>query len=110
MQKLDQLGALDSTLLYVTSEMGNPSLHSSASVPTVLAGGASVPFRFGRRLKLDPDCAPPNDSCMAHDAKFANGANNHLLVSIAQAFGVNINSFGTNANSAFTTGPLAGLK
>ena len=89
--------------------MGNPSLHSSASVPTVLAGGASVPFRFGRHLKLDPDCAPPNDSCMAHDAKFANGANNHLLVSIAQAFGVNVNSFGKGPTSAFTTGALAGL-
>lgn len=109
MQKLDALGAFDSVLIYVTSEMGNPSLHSSASVPTVLAGGASVPFRFGRRLKLDPDCAPPNDSCMAHDAKFANGANNHLLVSIAQAFGVNVNSFGKGPSTAFTTGALAGL-
>jgi hypothetical protein len=110
MQKLDGLGALDNVLIYATSELGNPSLHSSAAVPTVLAGGVNVPFRFGRTLKLDVDCAPPNDSCMAHDAKFANGANNHLLVSIAQAFGVNINSFGSNANSAFTTGPLAGLR
>jgi hypothetical protein len=42
----------------------------------------SVPFRFGRRLKLDTDGAPPNDSCMARDAKFANGANNHLLVRV----------------------------
>jgi hypothetical protein len=109
MQKLDGLGALDSVLIYSTSELGNPNLHSSAAVPTVLAGGANVPFRFGRRLKLDPDCAPPNDSCMAHDAKFANGANNHLLVSIAQAFGVSVDSFGANTNSAFTTGALAGL-
>ena len=61
------------------------------------------------RMKLDPDCAPPNDSCTTRDTKFANGANNHLLVSIAQAFGVNVNSFGSIANSAFTTGPLAGL-
>ena len=96
-------------LIYLTSELGNPNLHSSAGVPTLLAGGKSIPFRFGRRLKLDPDCTPPNDSCMAHDPKFANGANNHLHVSIAQAFGVSINSFGTNTNTAFTTGPLAGL-
>jgi hypothetical protein len=46
---------------------------------------------------------------MGHDAKVANGANNHLLVSIAQDFGVNIDKFGTSANSAFTTGPLSGL-
>ena len=109
MQKLDALGALDNVLIYVTSEMGNPSLHSSAAVPTVLAGGKNVPFRFGRRLKLKSDCAPPNDSCMAHDVKFASGANNHLLVSIAQAFGVNVNSFGKASDPAFTTGALTGL-
>ena len=110
MQKLDGLGALDNVLIYLTSELGNPNLHSSAGVPTLLAGGKSIPFRFGRRLKLDPDCTPPNDSCQAHDAKFANGANNHLHVSIAQAFGLSsVNSFGSNTNTAFTTGPLAGL-
>jgi hypothetical protein len=110
MQKLDALGALDSVLIYSTSEMGNPSLHSSATVPTVLAGGVSVPFRFGRRLKLNTDCAPPNDSCTARDAKFANGANNHLLVSIAQAFGVNVDSYGKGPSAAFTTGVLDGLR
>lgn len=109
MQTLDQLGALDSTLLYVTSEMGNPSLHSSAAVPTLLAGGANVPFRFGRRLRVTTDCAPPNDSCQTRDPKYAAGANNHLLVSIAQAFGVETNSFGKGADSTFTTGELAGL-
>ena len=109
MQKLDAMGALDSVLIYVTSEMGNPSLHSSATVPTVLAGGKSVPFRFGRRLRIKPDCAPPNDSCNAHDVKFASGANNHLLVSIAQAFGVDTNSFGKGPDPAFTTGALSGL-
>ena len=73
------------------------------------AGGKNVPFRFGRRLRLTSDCAPPNDSCMAHDVKYANGANNHLLVSIAQAFGADTNSFGKGPAPAFTTGPLSGL-
>jgi hypothetical protein len=109
MQKLDQLGGLDSTLIYVTSELGNPSAHSSASVPTLLAGGANVPFRFGRRLQISPDCTPPNDSCKVRDPKYASGANNHLLVSIAQAFGVEVNTFGKGADSTFTTGALSGL-
>jgi hypothetical protein len=109
MQKLDQLGGFDSTLIYVTSELGNPSAHSSASVPTLLAGGANVPFRFGRRLQITPDCTPPNDSCKVRDPKYASGANNHLLVSIAQAFGVETNSFGKGADSTFTTGALSGL-
>lgn len=109
MQRLDELGALDTTLIYVTSEMGNPSAHSSAGVPTVLAGGAGVPFRFGRRLQLTPDCPPQNDSCKVRDAKYASGANNHLLVSIAQAFGVETDTFGNGADSTFTSGALAGL-
>jgi hypothetical protein len=109
LQKLDEHGAFDSTLVYVTSELGNPNLHSSASVPTVLAGGANVPFRFGRRVQLTPDCAPPNDSCKPRDAKFAGGASNHLLVSIAQAMGADTDSFGTGPDSTFTTGALSGL-
>jgi hypothetical protein len=108
MQKLDEQGAFDSTLIYLTSELGNPNLHSSASVPTLLAGGANVPFKFGRRLRITPDCAPPNDSCKVRDASFASGANNHLLVSIAQAFGVQTDSFG-KGETAFTTGALSGL-
>jgi len=36
-------------------------------------------------------------------------ANNHLLVSIARAFGVAIDSFGSQLNDADKTGPLAGL-
>jgi hypothetical protein len=109
MQKLEQQGAMDSTLIYVTSELGNPSAHSSASVPTLLAGGADVPFRFGRRVQMSPDCVPPNDSCKTRDAKYASGANNHLLVSIAQAFGVETSSFGKGADSSFTTGALSVL-
>lgn len=108
-QRLDAIGALDNVLIYVTSELGNPNLHSSAGVPTVLIGGANVPFRFGRRLRLTMDCAPPNDSCMVRDPKFASGANNHLLVSIAQAFGVEVDSFGQGPDSAFTTGAFSGL-
>jgi len=108
-QKLDARGAFDSTLVYVTSEMGNPSLHSSSSAPTVLLGGKNVPFRFGRRLQTTPDCSPPNDSCNARDVKFASGANNHLLVSIAQAFGVQTDTFGTGLDPAFATGALTGL-
>ncbi len=56
MQKLDSLGALDSTLIYASSDMGNPALHSTRNVPTVLAGGANGKFRMGRRLKLKADC------------------------------------------------------
>ncbi|HET6151111.1 MAG TPA: DUF1552 domain-containing protein [Polyangia bacterium] len=111
MQKLDQLGVLDNVLIYVSSDMGNPSLHSTRNVPTVLAGGANGAFRMGRRIKAAADCPTNSPWCGPSDAVFnKTGANNHLLVSIAQAFGVAIDTFGTQTDTAYTTGALAGLK
>ncbi len=109
LQRLDEMGALDSTLVYATSELGNPALHTAHGVPTLLAGGANVPFRFGRRLRIGPDCLPPNDSCKPRDPEYAGGMNNHLLVSIAQAFGVEIDSFGQGPDSSYTTGAFPDL-
>ena len=105
MQKLDELGILDSTLIYVSSDMGNASnLHSTRNVPTVLAGGANGKFRMGRRIALAADCPPSgSDWCMPMTEK----PNNHLLVSIAQAFGQSdVESFGTQPEGALTTGEL----
>jgi hypothetical protein len=104
MQKLDQLNALDSTLIYVTSDMGNPSSHSTRNLPTVLAGGANGKFRMGRRVRLQADCPTTNEWC--GDDQKAQKTNNHLLVSIAQAFGMDVNTFGTQSGAALTTGPL----
>ncbi|MET0594725.1 MAG: DUF1552 domain-containing protein, partial [Polyangiaceae bacterium] len=109
MQRLDALGALDNTLIYCASDMGNPSLHSTNNVPTLLAGGAAGKFRMGRRLKMAADCPTSNPWCDVPDAVFSGVANNHLLVSIAQAFGVNIETFGTQIDPKHTTGALSGL-
>jgi hypothetical protein len=109
MQKLDALGALDSTLIYVTSDMGNPSLHSTLNVPTVLAGGANGKFRMGRRLKMKPECPTENSWCSDKDAVYAPVTNSKLLVSIAQAFGVEVDTFGTQPDPALTTGAISEL-
>lgn len=109
MQKLDQLGILDSTLIYASSDMGNPALHSTRNVPTVLAGGVNGKFRMGRRLKLKADCPTSNAWCGPGDPAFTAMSNNHLLVSIAQAFGVDTATFGTQPTPDLTTGPLSGL-
>jgi hypothetical protein len=110
MQKLAAAGVLDDTLIYASSDMGNPSLHSTRNVPTILAGGAAgTKFRMGRRLKMDPDCKT-NLWCSPTDAEFKAGTNNHLLVSIAQAFGLtDVNSFGTQSNAAWKTGGASNL-
>ena len=109
MQKLDALGALDSTLIYVTSDMGNPALHSTRNVPTVLAGGAGGKFRMGRRLKMMADCPTTSPWCGGNDAVFTPVTNSKILVSIAQAFGDDINTFGTQPDPTLTTGALPGL-
>jgi hypothetical protein len=108
--RLTEYGVIDSTLVYASSEMGNPSLHSTRNVPTVLAGGVNGKFRMGRRIKAPADCPASHLACKPGDGAFTGTANNHLLVSIAQAFGVAIDSFGTQPSAADKTGPLAGLR
>ncbi|HVY29279.1 MAG TPA: DUF1552 domain-containing protein [Polyangiaceae bacterium] len=109
MQKLDALGALDSTIIYVTSDMGNPAQHSTRNVPTVLAGGANGKFRMGRRLKMQPDCPAMSPWCGPNDAAFTPVTNSRLLVSIAQAFDQELDAFGTQPDMALTQGTLSGL-
>ena len=110
MQKLAAAGVLDNVLIYASSDMGNPALHSTRNAPTLLAGGAAgTKFRMGRRLKMAPDCMT-NLWCSPTDAEFKASTNNHLLVSIAQAFGLtDVSSFGSQATASWKTGTLSGL-
>lgn len=109
MQKLDELGALENTLIYAASDMGNPSLHSTQNVPTLLAGGAGGKFRMGRRMRMVADCNDNTPWCAPGEKNYVGTANNHLLVSIAQAFGVQMESFGGQIEMQHSTGPLDGL-
>jgi len=113
MQQLDAMGVLDNTLIYASSDMGNPALHSCRNVPTVLAGGANGLIQMGRRLRMTPDCPSASPWCNANDGvkppDYTPISNNHLLVSIANMFGVQVNTFGTQPNASDYTGPLPGL-
>ncbi len=110
MQKLDAAGVLDNVLICASSDMGNPALHSTRNVPTLLAGGANGIFRMGRRLKMAADCPSTTPWCSPTDATFTATANSKLLVSIAQAFGqTDVTSFGTQSNPAWTAGMLSNL-
>jgi hypothetical protein len=109
MQKLDSLGVLDSTLIYASSDMGNPALHSTRNVPTLLAGGANGKFRMGRRIKLNADCPADSPWCSENDPTFKPVTNSKILVSIAQAFGVEIDKFGSQPDEKLITGALSEL-
>ena len=108
LQRLNESGVLDSTLIYSSSEMGNPAAHSTRNVPTLLAGGANGAIRMGRRLKFRTDC-PLGTDCDPKGDEYETMPNNRLLVSIAQAFGVDVEYYGEQPPAAYLGGTLPGL-
>jgi hypothetical protein len=108
MQRLDDAGILDSTLIYASSDMGNPAAHSTRNVPTVLAGGANGKIRMGRRIQYRTDC-PLGTYCEPSGSDYETVPNNRLLVSIAQAFGVEVDEYGSQLNPGNAQGTLAEL-
>ncbi len=108
MQRLNEAGILDSTLIYASSDMGNPAAHSTRNVPTVLAGGANGKIRMGRRIQYRTDC-PLGTSCDTTSSDYQTVANNKLLVSIAQAFGVDIEEYGNQPDPTDSRGTLPDL-
>ena len=109
MQRLSELGALDSTLIYTSGSMGDPAQHSPSNAPTLLAGGANGKFKMGRRLRLRDDSCGNKALCMSIGPDDGRVLNNKLLVSIAQAFGVPIDTFGTQADGGACRGALTEL-
>lgn len=108
MQRLDENGILDSTLVLTSSDMGNPAAHSTRNVPTVLAGGANGNIQMGRRIKLRTDC-PLGTTCDATSSDYETQPNNRLLASIAQAFGVTVADYGRQPSYPNASGTLPGL-
>ena len=108
LQRLDAYGILDSTLVYASSDMGNPATHSTRNVPTILAGGLDGKIRMGRRIKYRTDC-PLGTWCDPNGSDYQTVPNNWLLVSIAQAFGLDLVSYGIQAEAQYSNGTLPGL-
>ncbi len=79
---------LDHTVVAWVTPMGRGDTHSSANIPVVLAGSANGYLRSGRFLDL------------------AGRSHNDLLVSLANAMGLEIETFGDPAHCA---GPLLEL-
>ena len=80
---------LDNSLVVWVNELAKGNVHSHSPLPVVLAGKCGGALRTGRYLKLA--------SQQTH---------NNLLVSIANAMGIGITTFG---NPAYCTGALASL-
>jgi hypothetical protein len=96
---------LDHSLVLWGNELGDPAVHASHTVPWVLAGGVNGKLRMGRYLNLRPGLDPLQGWTMVGDKAGNSVAHNHVLVSIAQAFGQNVSTFGHTDYS----GPLSVL-
>lgn len=116
LRRLDEGGALDSTLIMATSDMGNPSTHSVRNLPLILAGGPSsgelkgpsgAVLKLGRRLKAPADCPASNQYCTAPTLTLR--PHNQVLVSLCKLFGVETNTFGFAENPALITGAYPAL-
>lgn len=92
LQRLDEAGLLDSTLVLAGSDMGNPAAHSTRNIPLLLAGGANGRLSMGRRLVAGPDCPTGGPGCTA--PQLALTPHNRVLVSVAQLFGDQRGAFG----------------
>jgi len=80
---------LDQTTIYWFNRHGDGDAHSNTNLPNVILGGTGGYFKMGRYLQL-PATNPTK-----------------VLISIANAMGVNLPSFGKDAFK--DTAPLAGL-
>ncbi|MFO0728873.1 MAG: DUF1552 domain-containing protein [Myxococcota bacterium] len=91
LQRLNEHGILDQTVLFMSSDMGDPAAHTSKNVPILLAGGGAPSWRMGRRIKVRDDCPPDRWYCDMPTLV----PHNQILVSIAQAFGLtDVTTFG----------------
>lgn len=77
---------LDRTTVFLGSNLGDGSSHSTKNLPVLLAGGG---FKHGQHLAFDPDNPPP--LC-------------NLYVNMIQRMGIEADSFGSS------TGTLTGLE
>ncbi|MEI7853432.1 MAG: DUF1552 domain-containing protein [Planctomycetota bacterium] len=84
--KEDGSNLLDRTTVFLGSNLGDGSSHSTQNLPVFLAGGG---FKHGQHLHFDPKNPPP--LC-------------NLFVNMLQALGIATDKFGTS------TGTLAGLE
>ena len=81
----DSANLLDRTTVFLGSNLGDASSHSTRNLPVLLAGGG---FRHGQHLPFDPENPPP--LC-------------NLYVSMLQRLGIETDTFSTS------TGTLTGL-
>ena len=104
MPDVDGRTILDNTLIFQGTDISDGDAHNHNDMPVVLAGGVGG-FKMGQHLDFSvAGNVIGNGAQLAPPANAAGHWYSELFVTIAQAFGVNISTFGQNGNA-----PLTGL-
>jgi hypothetical protein len=92
MQRLQDAGVLDSTVILIGNEGGMGASHQTRHVPIVMGGGANGAFKMGRRIVAPGRVAAPGSYCVqpngdaAIDERLLPTSHNPILVAVANAF------------------------
>lgn len=92
---------LDNTVIVAASNMGNADKHNIRGVPVVVAGSCGGAFKTGRYLRFGN-----YQSVYGTDKDHGGQPLNNLLVSVCNAMGFPVTTFG---DKRYCTGPLPGL-
>jgi len=105
----DGSSVLDNCAIIFTSEFGDGDNHYHYDLPVVLAGGAGGAFATGRHINYPS--TPDNGSGAIGTARRADKPLANLYISIMQAFGMNVSTFGSvDGSTPYGTGPLSELR
>jgi hypothetical protein len=104
----DGSSVLDNSIILFTSEFGDGDNHYHYDLPVLVAGGVGAGFKPGRHIAYPstPDRgAGAIETARRGDMPLAN-----LYISIMQAFGMNVNTFGSvDGTTPYGTKPLSEL-
>jgi hypothetical protein len=109
MTDVDGSSVLDNCAILFTSEFGDGDDHYHYNLPMVVAGRAGGAFSTGRHI-LYPS-TPDKGSGAVETARRADKPLANLYISIMQAFGLDVTTFGSvDGTTPYGTGPLSELR
>jgi hypothetical protein len=109
MTDVDGSSVLDNCAILFTSEFGDGDNHYHYDLPMVVAGRAGGAFATGRHI-LYPS-TPDKGAGAVETARRADKPLANLYISILQAFGLDVSTFGSvDGTTPYGTGPLSELR
>jgi hypothetical protein len=106
---IDGSSVLDNCVILFTSEFGDGDDHYHYNLPMVVAGRAGGAFVTGRHINYPS--TPDSGSGAIGTARRADKPLANLYISIMQAFGLDVSTFGSvDGTTPYGTGPLSELR